>query len=229
MQATAAGGPAPSTGNPGIQATADVLGVAGSALSSASRRDWIGVALQADDALQKATTDRSMEDALRFIRVLLAAYQASTPAEAKAVMQSALEDEGSRERRWSAFTIDAGALVAGRGGVEWIAPTAPNQDNRNAIVGLYAPFGFQIAYKSLGLLLYPIDLGSYLLANANRVQKPAYSAAVRFGGAVYLRPCASVPVDVGVASDFRPDFGDGPQSTRVMGFLALELPLYPLL
>jgi hypothetical protein len=202
----------------------ETLDDAGDLLDLASRRDWVGIAMDVDTKLSGMDL-KGLETSLRFVRILLSAYQASSPDEAKAVLESALEDESSREQRWHSFTIDAGALLGGHGGPQWNIGGPKVGDGW--IAGLYAPFGIQLARRCLGLMIYPIDLGSYLVGDTNGLA-PTPSSAVRIGGAAYLRPSAVIPIDVGFGSDYRPAFDDGRQEVRFTFFAAMELPLYQL-
>lgn len=218
-------------GGEAATAMKEALKLGGDVVALAEQRDWIGLALASGDALGRllpGAIPPEVANALRFVRVLMAVHQAKSPDEAKATFASALQEITSRAERYGVFSIDVAALVAVRAG--W-------QHNDNAkeglsqpasanefMAGLFAPVGLQLASGCVGLLIYPLDLGSYLLANTSGTP-PKASAAVRIGATFSLRPWADVPIDFGLGYDYRPAF-DAWVEHRAFGFAALELPLF---
>jgi hypothetical protein len=183
--------------------------------------DWVGVSVivadEATAALKSRADLASISQSLAFSRVLLNAYQAKNKEDAKAVFEGALEDVASRERRFERWTVDITALVAGRGGVQ------RKSDDTRGFYGMYAPVGPQLAYKYFGAMIYPVDVGAYLVDSG---ADPEPSEALRFGTSIYTRVSASVPFVFGVGGDYRPGIEDEPEAWRAHGFIALELPLY---
>jgi hypothetical protein len=144
-------------------------------------------------------------------------YQAASVSEAKSIFEATLEDESSRAHRFDGLTLDVAALLAARGGWQgdaWFA-------------GLFAPIGLQVAYRHVGLLVYPLDLAGYLVASGDKAQPPRVGDVVRFGATLYARPWPDVPLVVGAGADHGPTFDTRPD-TRAFAVVALELPLYLL-
>jgi hypothetical protein len=214
--------------NTDAKTLSDSLSLTAHVLDVASTRDWVGLALDASDRVSRLDRAGELAKPMRFVRVLLSTYQAKTTEDAKAIMTSALEDEASREERFSTWTVDLAALLAPRVGYQWNAykEDVPDKLKNSWIGGLYVPVGVQVAYRQLGILAYPLDLGSYLVATEKK-EPPTASAAVRAGGALYWRFANDIPIDLGGAYDYRPPFDDRSEH-RVMLFVALELPLFAL-
>jgi hypothetical protein len=208
-------------------AVVDAVVQLASALDLAADKDWIGIAVKLTDELDSigALKEPSVKRSISFVRILLSSYQASSPDEAKAIFSSGLETVGSRRQRFDEMAIDVGALFAARAGYDSTLAQSGTTTS-SALYGLFAPVGVQFAYKHLGLLAYPIDVGSYLTVTKNESDAPQWRDSLRFGGALYFRPSSQVPVVFGGGADVRPTIGDRVGSWRVFGVLALELPLY---
>jgi hypothetical protein len=164
--------------------------------------------------------------ALHFVRVLMAVHQAKSPEEAKATFEAELQSLSSRAERFDSLTVDLAALVALEGGYHLYQPSpgGPTTPGAGYIYGLYAPFGVQVAWKELGGLIYPVDVGAYLTANQGG-QPPKPASALRLGAALYWRIVADIPIVAGVAYDYRPAFEDF-QEHRVFAHVSIELPLF---
>lgn len=126
------------------------------------------------------------------------------------------------------MSIDLAALVAVRFGlqVNGSGPGDPPTLPRELMAGLFAPFGLQVAWRWIGLLISPVDLGSYLVAQESGAP-PKAAAAIRLGLTAYARPSRTVPIVVGVGYDYRPPFETWAMH-RLSIFAALELPLFTL-
>jgi hypothetical protein len=211
----------------------DALVEAAKALRLASQRDWVGLAVEMGEQLElRAGGDgaKAMLPTIRFIRVLFSMYQAANVEEAKAIFASALEDESSREARFGRTAVDVTALLGVRSGFQFAHLTpegaAPSWDNR-VLYGLFVPFGVQVACKSLGVLVYPVDVGSYLVATTNTSSGPKWQDAVRAGITGYYRFSRDVPFVLGIGGDVRPKIDDNVQWRAYLHF-SLELPLFSL-
>jgi hypothetical protein len=204
------------------------------ALELASKRDWVGLAIRVSDELTRygsAAEPAEFARSLRFIRVLLSMYQAASVEEAKAIFAANLEDVASRERRYSEpqVAIDVTALLGvSFGGLHTSESGPPSKTDDSLLVGLYAPFGVQISKGWWGALVYPLDLGSYLVATPNTQSASAtWTTAIRFGAAGYFRPWAETPVVFGAGTDYKPEFQSRTE-WRYFVTASLELPLFLL-
>lgn len=187
-------------------------------------REWVGIAVAATQHLEPAMKG-SASRALGLSRVVLAAYQAKTPEDAKAIFSGALEERMSRRLRFDNFAIDLGGMVAARWGERKLYdPAIENGTSSGQLIGLYAPFGVQLAWWRVGALVYPLDLGTYMLATGDNEDKPKWSDAVRVGGAAFFR-FRRAPVVVGGSMDYRPNI-ETRSERRMMAFIGLELPMY---
>jgi hypothetical protein len=170
-----------------------------------------------------------LERSLTFGRVLLSAYQAKDVDEAKAIFSAAMSSAASREQRFDFGTVDAGAILSARGGARWNGHKLAGMvfQDGEALAGLFAPFGFILAKDIYGLVLYPIDLGAYLVAS-NESQHVELSDAVAFGLAPYLR-MQQLPLAFGMSVEYTPVLrGDRRQAVSVFGWAGLDLPMYTL-
>lgn len=216
-----------------LEDLSDALRLSSTVMNLAGERDWVGIALNTTQVLRTRFNagPEVMGRSFSFLRVLMSMYQAQSVDEAKGIFAATLEEEASREQRYGALSVDIAALVAVRGGGQFSSQRKTAElDAKNtsaAFGGLFVPVGFQLTYKGIGGLVYPVDVGTYLLATSEKDDKPRWPDAVRLGASVYGRPWSSVPVVFGAGSDFRPAFEDRTE-TRVFGFAALELPLYML-
>jgi hypothetical protein len=126
--------------------------------------------------------------------------------------------------------VDVAALLGVRAGFQFAHLTpegaAPSWDNR-VLYGLFVPFGVQVACKSLGALVYPVDLGSYLVATTNTSSGPKWQDAVRAGITGYYRFSRDLPFVLGIGGDVRPKIDDNVQWRAYLHF-SLELPLFSL-
>ncbi len=208
----------------------EAIAMGAGAVRLAARRDWVGLAAQVSDELTKRASPGRFDElasAIRFLRVLLSMYQAGTVEEAKAIFASTLEDEGGRERRYADTVIDVAALVGGRGGFEHTRTHGASPETSDGgLYGLFAPFGLQVAKGKWGLLFYPVDLGTYLVATPG-AGGPRWPDALRVGLAGYLRLWRETPVVFGLGGDYRPRLDDREES-RVFLTAALELPLFTI-
>jgi hypothetical protein len=226
---------------PAVKGKEEVLLRTAAALETASRlvqlgadRNWTGLGDVLIDELLLTTAELSVvERPVRFVRTLLKVYEAPDVKQAKEVFAAALDDEASRERRFDRFTVDFGALLGGRWGEETrhnspsLTLTRPKNEI-STVYGLYAPAGFQIAYSTFGLVLYPVDLGSYLVkTETTESTVPRWTEALRFGAALYLRLWKTVPVVLGGGMDFQPKVVDH-ETMRVQITIGMDLPLYQL-
>jgi hypothetical protein len=192
----------------------------------AAQRDWTGLVGQLVEAAPAAFAGDTAAGRLAgFVRVLLAMVQAGSVEEAKKVFEASLEDVASRERRFhNAFTVDVAALAALRAG-SWRDLESPDHSwARGGLYGVFAPFGAQLAWKSLGLMFYPVDLGAYLTGRGGGGDAPRWTDALRVGVAAYYRPWDRVPIVFGGQLDAQPRLEKAANS-RWSVFAALELPL----
>lgn len=213
-----------------VDALEEALTLGADVVELAESRQWVGLALSVAMALERhrsAEAPQQLVGTLRFVQMLMSVYQATSPEEAKSLFTAALQDLSARRERYDGFTIDVGALVAVRGGAQLnSAGTTMPAAATEFVGGVFAPVGLQLASGCLGVLLYPFDLGSYLVGRSGG-EAPKPFAALRFGGSLFLRPSADLPLVAGVGSDYHPAF-DGYPDVRLFGFLALELPLFTL-
>ena len=205
-----------------------VLTDAADLLQDASDRDWVSLAMRISkkiDDHQEVSLSPEARRSIHFIRVLMSMYQAHSQEEAKGVFEAELEDLSSRRERWHQFSVDAGALLGAAVGGLWDSTTT-NTDGAFGY-GLFAPFGVQFAWPYFGLMLYPVDLGAYLVGRGNTQTTPApnWHDSLRAGGALYYRPSAKIPVDLGLDFDYHPRFSDRAEQ-RLLGVVVLELPLF---
>src|SRR5262249_10761988 len=108
--------PTASRGDTGreLGAVALTLGTTSKILRLASEREWVGLAFEISDNLHAQIgleLPEGLTNSVRVIRILLSMYQAASVEEAKAIFTNALEEEGSRETRYEAVSIDFGALL----------------------------------------------------------------------------------------------------------------------
>jgi len=170
-----------------------------------------------------------LEQSLIFGRVLLTAYQAKDVEEAKGIFRAAMSSATSREQRFEFGTIDAGAMLSARGGAWWSNHKLARMVVKDGagLAGLFAPFGFMLAKENFGVMLFPIDLGAYLVAS-NDGQRVQLSDAVAFGLAPYLR-MQDLPLGFGVSVEYTPVLRAGRrQAVSVFGWAGLDLPMYTL-
>lgn len=189
-------------------------------------KDWVGLAIHAAHVLEDNVPDKltPLRRSFKFMRVLMGMYQADSKDEAKEIFAAALDDEASREERYDRGSVDIAALVGAGGGAHFL-DNDPMDEELHGLLGLYAPFGLQLSYKRIGLFIYPLDLGAYLVASS---EEPTWTDAVRAGGAVEFRPWQYTPIDLVVGMDYRPAFGTDQEQLRILGGFALELPLFGL-
>jgi hypothetical protein len=200
-------------------------------LRAASKGDWVGLGgMLVDELNSRNAGSAAASRPIAFARVLLAMYQAPSVPEAKKVFEASLEDINSREKRWdSRFTIDVAALVGARGGA-WQQTASLGSHDPGGLYGMFAPFGAQLAWKEFlwlfhgGLLVYPLDLGTYLTGQSKTDTPVKWSDAVRLGTAVYARPSDKIPIVFGAGADFQPEI-ERPANARAYAFIGLELPL----
>jgi hypothetical protein len=91
--------------------------------------------------------------------------------------------------------------------------------------GLFAPFGFILASGNFAMILFPTDLGAYLLAsnNGGSVQ---LSDAVVAGISPYFR-MKDLPLGFGGSVEYSPSFGSsGSRAVSVFAWAGLDLPMY---
>lgn len=213
--------------------TADSLEGAARALRLAANRDWVGLAMEISEQLAIRAEQKDFEHlsrGLKFLRTLLAMYQAASVEEAKAIFSATLEDEQSREQRWKGWAVDVTALVGARAGYQWLEhfdASGPATWHDGLVFGLYAPFGVQFAKKGFGLLVYPVDLGTYLTATSSEAPSPAWTDALRLGATVYGRPWSDIPLVFGGGGDVRPKL-ENRADYRLFVHASLELPLFTI-
>jgi hypothetical protein len=201
------------------------LGRSAALLQHASQRDWVGLAVEAAEELRAGDPSGPAQRALGFSRVVLAAYQARSVDDAKAVFESALDERSSRRARYAGWSADVAALVGARGGLQQSFERGRSPAYRNeGLGGLFAPVGFQLAWRGLGGMVYPVDLGAWLVATGGEVA-PTSTDAVRAGAALYWRTSERLPIVLGAALDYRPRV-ERRTELRGSAFVALELPLY---
>jgi hypothetical protein len=204
------------------------------AMQLAADRDWVGLAIRVSDEVSRVpgATGKlpELERSLRFVRILLSMYQATTVDEAKAIFAANLEDASSRERRYQEppWTVDVTALVGVNGGHQYsrVEANGETTSSDTELYGVLAPFGVQVANGRFGILLYPLDLGAYLTSpSSDEGTSPKWPDALRAGAAAYWRIDKGIPVIVGGGADYRPRFG-GREEFRWYVTAGLELPLY---
>src|SRR5262249_2156381 len=129
---------------------------------------WFGVALLAQGTLDQLPKDKvpdQVHNLLKFSRTLLSMFQAESVENAQAIFAAQLETLSSREERFvNSWTVDIAALVGARGGRQGVQNVGGSFD-KDWLFGAFAPFGVQVATGVLGLAVYPLDLGSYLVAD----------------------------------------------------------------
>jgi hypothetical protein len=215
----------------GYQQFAAALNAAADAFDEALDQEWVALATTAYQYSEQAGAPPALQHALAFTRLLLSVREAQTKDEAKGQFEAALEDEGSREKRWSGFSVDIGAIVGARGAYgttrNLSATGAKNwQDEHSG--GLYAPVGVMIGDQAFGLLVYPVDVGAYLVGS-NHDGDPTWPQALRGGVAVSLRPWSDIPIAFSASFDGRPAWrSDTPANVRAGLSAGLELPLFLL-
>jgi hypothetical protein len=221
------------------KATSDAVVILAKAIKELSiviellgEKDWVGLALHAADVLDEnenvSNQVKPLGRTLKFVRVLMAMYQAESKDEAKTIFAAALDDEASREERFDRGAVDIAALIGFGIGAHWLDhdPMPEKSVEEFGLAGVYAPMGLQIAKRQWGILIYPIDLGSYLVASSS--DDPTWSEAVRGGALVEFRCGKYMPIDVYLGGDYRPGFGDDIAQFRLMLGVGLELPLFGL-
>jgi hypothetical protein len=231
---TAAAVPALKGNEQAMRSTAAALECAGRVIKLGADRKWTELGGVLIDDLSTSMDDLStIERPVRFVRTILAVYEAPNVEEAKAIFRKSLDDEASRERRFDHLTVDFGALVGGRWGGERRendpSPTLTRpQTERSKVYGLYAPAGIQVAVPYFALLLYPVDLGTYLVKTSQTESSvPRWTEALRFGAAAYVRPWRTVPIVFGGGVDAQPKIEDH-KSYRAQFTVGMELPLIQL-
>jgi hypothetical protein len=194
-------------------------------LRQVADREWGAMTITASRFLDENALGAAPGRVLSFSRILLTVYQAKSPDEAKAIFNGALEERGSRRLRYTEWSVDLGGIFAGRGGHRWIRDSAVPEHSDGAFGGLYVPFGVQIAKRWGGLILYPLDLGTYLTAADKQNAPPQWSDAVRGGIGLEVRLSSRFPVVFGMAADYRPRF-ESREETRLFGYVGIEVPLF---
>lgn len=199
-------------------------------LKHAQERDWVAVGFDISDQLNVRADNREIQRGLQFSRTLLSMYQAESKEDAKAILQSALENASSRKQRYDQWAFDITALAGMRAGKikqEW-ANNLTGNNSRDDGYGLFVPFGIQIANNRFGTMIYPVDLGAYVSgSNADKTPDVRVQSALHSGVALYFRFSDRYPVVLGGSADYKPRFGnDDSAETRFSVFVALELPMY---
>ena len=171
-----------------------------------------------------------VQNILAFVRILMQMYQATSVADAQQILSANLESISSREKRYNNdLTLDVTCLLGVREGYEDPQnpyPKGNGVDGDTNLVGLYAPLGLQIAHNFFGLLLYPVDLGTYITTSSENSNNRV-SDAIRLGFSFYGRINA-FPVDIGFGGDAKPSMDGANPIYRGFGFVSLELPLFML-
>jgi hypothetical protein len=206
-----------------------VISSAADLLYDAHDRDWVALAIKISVTLHdQPSIPVELRRSIAFVRVLMSMYQARSADEAKGVFEAELEDLSSRRRRWESFTVDVGALLGAGTGAIWATNRVEGAaaPGRTYVYGLYAPFGIQLAKKCIGGLVYPVDLGAYLIGDGSNKREVDWRDSLRVGAAFYGRPFPTLPLDLVAAGDYHPRFDDNFADVRFMGSLVLELPLY---
>jgi hypothetical protein len=195
-----------------------------------ANHDWLSLVQLAYDKIQSLDPDNKTgaENILSFARILLQMYGASSVADAQQILTSNLESISSRNSRFNnPFTCDITCLLGVREGYEDPQNPFPQKGDKDInLVGLYAPLGIQFGIHNLGLMLYPIDLGTYL-TSSGQTNNNQVSDAIRLGATAYLR-LQSIPLDFGIGGDARPSMDGVNPIYRLFGFASLELPLFAL-
>lgn len=160
---------------------------------------------------------------IRFASAMVAAYEASSPAETEAIIDAATRDWGSRKSRFHRKgTVD----VAGALGI------AAGRENlgEELAVALYAPFGLMWSpTPPIGFLFYPIDVGAYVRKGTRDDRGIQELDAFRGGVTWMLRFSDTVPISIGAAADYMPDWtGGGGPELRAFGWVGVDVPLLPL-
>jgi hypothetical protein len=217
-----------------LRAVSTSLDMASRFLTVASEHNWVAIALGASLEIASVSVPKVRQPelvrSLAFLRLLMSVYQAETKEDAKAIFQSALVQKGSRRQRFQRFSIDVAAALGARIGLQTqrtvLTATGETQwTDASRFGGLYAPVGVQFANEHLGFLLYPIDLGAYLVAKPGSDEVHSWDA-IRPGGALMWRFSARYPIDFLLSADYLPEIqGHAPQ-WRFAAALTLELPLY---
>ena len=156
-------------------------------------------------------------------------YQAPNPDDAEKILEANLETLTSRSARYAGkqyMTVD----VTGLFGISaWKTNGVDDFFKPGGRMGnVYVPLGLQLGTKLLpcaeghwlGLLLYPFDLGSYVKQEDAAIR---FQDAFRVGAALYAR--LAVPLTIGVGWDAK---ANDPNNCRLMGFAAVEVPIFGL-
>lgn len=245
--------PSMSEGNPETLAPfISALGILQKGFKNASDKNWVGLAMDVteivDESLSKDIEPSTNESwkiwkrgsvaktpeiyrTLQFARVLISMYEAKSTEDAKAIFEGELEDIASRKMRYENWSVDVTALAGVTYGslrVYDLDPGAEDSIQRTRLYGLFAPIGIQASFKMFGVLIYPVDLGSYLTGKSDSSvssDNASWRDSLRFGSAIYWRASGSVPIVIGAAVDYRPTM-DQINQLRYLGFVAIELPLF---
>jgi hypothetical protein len=217
-----------------LEVTASALSTTSTFLGLVANRDWVAITLGTSFVIVEAGVEKSGQPELvrsmAFLRLMMSVYQAETKDDAKAIFESALVSKSSRRSRFNRFAIDVSALLGARIGrqVDRTASAAVGDKKWNDsgfVGGIYAPIGVQVTSGHSGLLVYPVDLGAYLVAKPDDTSSKAWEA-VRPGAALLLRMSPRYPVDLALSADYRPHIGDQTPQWRFGVSLTLELALF---
>ncbi|HVZ81319.1 MAG TPA: hypothetical protein VHE12_11080 [bacterium] len=200
----------------------DVFGKISAILNMVSSRDWTSLFTFIYDQPNLVNKDHIDGRLISFARVLMQMYQAPSLDEAKKILSANLEDIASRRERFKETTVDVTALAGVCGGYE----KRFLERDEQAVFGLYAPLGIQVGFDDFGLMIYPVDIGTYL-TTSDSSDNPSVNDAVKIGLAGYHRE-KDIPVDIGAGIDYKPEFNGASDEVRVFAFTSLELPLFML-
>lgn len=199
-----------------------VLGQTSVILQDVANRDWVSLVQLIYNNTNFIKSNAVDSRFLAFMRMLMQVYQATSVDDAKNIIGSNLEDASMRITRFDhSGTIDVTCLAGVLGGVE-----GDPYGNSQGLVGLYAPLGLQFGFSELGIMVYPVDLGTYL-TSSNQQTSANVNDAVRLGISVYHR-WKQLPIDLGIAGDYKPVINDSVPIYRGFAFVSLELPFFML-
>jgi hypothetical protein len=219
-------GPAGADGKPvtSTNMAVTVFSSATTLLQDIADQNWVQIATDAAGDLGASTNSDSFDGkVVTFLKTLMEMYQAKSAQDAENIFLASMEDINSRQSRFDNLTVDITSLLGLRAGGEY------SSKNWASLEGLYMPIGIQFAARPFGLMVYPLDLGTYLAVSSGSASPDTQASdALRFGGDLYWRIDKTVPIDLGIGGDIKPANSSNPEVDRAFFHLSAELPVFAL-